>query len=291
MDTQVAAQAQTEESPPAVARAAAPGAETTAGAPEVTVLIAARDRLDLLQEAVASCLDQEAAGYEVLVVDDGSGPETRHWLDMEAGRHPRLRVIHQAHQGIAAARRRGVRAARGAWICILDSDDRLLSGSLASIMESVRNSPGVDLIYTNNLHRMPGGSLRACLYPHFRTNQDMIRGILIRPRVPFKHSGTTFRREVALAVGDYDTALPIKVDVEFFLRFLAAGRRLQLFERPVIEYRMHRNSVSGRRILGIKIWCQLIDRYGPRSWFMRLGYKLARASTELLKLGYRAYRM
>jgi len=59
-----------------------------------TILLAAHDRLEFLKEAVASALAQRWPEFEVLVVDDGSGPETARWLDEAARADPRLRVVH-----------------------------------------------------------------------------------------------------------------------------------------------------------------------------------------------------
>jgi len=251
---------------------------------DVTVLIAAYDRLSFLKEAVASALAQDYGSFEVLVIDDGSGQETRDWLDEQANSENHLRVIHQQNSGIARARQAGLIAARGQLVCILDSDDRFLPGALRSIMAFFIASTPVDLVYTNNMHQMPSGVLRNCTYPHYATNRAMIRGVLLRPRIPFKHSGTTFCRDVALDLGGYDAELPIKVDVDLYLRFLAAGRKLCLLDAPVVAFRVHKNSVSRRRLLGIRVWCQLIDRYGPRSRLARIGYKASRVSAELLKL-------
>lgn len=258
------------------------------GPPDVTILVAAYNRIELLKESIGSALEQDYDSFDVLVVDDGSDEETRYWLNAEAGLQENLVVIHQENRGIAHARQRGLLEARGEYVCILDSDDRLLPNALRYIMDVIGTAPEIDLVYTNNFHRMPDGKIYKCLYPRFESNDAMIRWTLFRPRVPFKHSGTTFRRDTALAIGGYNTLLPIKVDVEFFLRFLTAGRRLDLMDKPVVEFRMHRDSLSRQRILGIKVWWLLIDRYGPRSWLFRLGYKSARTFAELFKWVYQA---
>ena len=65
----------------------------------------------------------------------------------------------------------------------------------------------------------------------------MRAAVLTRPRVPFKHSGMTIRRELLLALGGYDESLPIKVDVELILRALAARTGVEHFEiaRPSLH--------------------------------------------------------
>jgi glycosyltransferase involved in cell wall biosynthesis len=271
------------------------GRDTVSGkagvVPDYTILMAARDRLPILRESVASALRQEYPAFELLVVDDGSGPETKAWLDEEALRDDRVRVIHQSHLGVARARQNGLAAARACLICILDSDDLLLPGALQRMKALFDAQPETDLAYINNIHRLPDGNTYTSHYPRFTNNRAMIHATLLRPRVPFKHSGTTFRRDVALQLGGYDTTLPLKIDVDLFLRFLARGRRLVLLEEPGVEFRMHRDSVSRRRLNGIGVWWLLVDRYGPVSPVARLGYKIVRTVSELLKLLYLLIRL
>src|SRR3990170_7741901 len=193
------------------------------GFPMVTVLIAAYNRLEMLKDAVSSALAQEFDSFEVLVTDDGSDEETMRWLDKEANIRERLRIIHQENSGVAIARQNGLREARGEFVCILDSDDRLAPNALSKIMEIFAENPETDLIYCNNHQWMGRGKVRSSNYHLFDSNEAMIRSTFLRPVVPFKHVGTTFRRDTALALGGYDTHLPLKVDIDLFLKFLGSG--------------------------------------------------------------------
>jgi glycosyltransferase involved in cell wall biosynthesis len=256
-----------------------------------TILLAAYNRLPLLKEAIASALAQDADDFEVLVIDDGSGDETREWLDAEAERDAQLRVVHQPNSGVATARQNGVIEARGEFICILDSDDCLVPGALRRLLTEFEQDPSLDLVYCMNTHLQPNGTYQDFPLPVFESNDDMIRAIFLRPRLPLKHSGTIYRRSEALALGGYDTTLPIKIDIDFFLKYLAAGKRLRLINEPLVLFRMHRDSISAKRLLGIRIYNQLADRYGPHNPFTRIRFKATRAAIEMAKLAYLFLRM
>lgn len=249
-------------------------------APVVSIVMASYRRLPLLKPALGSALAQDHPSYEVLVVDDGSDEETRAWLGSMQARDPRLRVIYQEHLGVATARARGVAEARGTLVCILDSDDTLAPHALTRLTEEFRAHPETVLAYSSIMEYRPNGAMKVQRYPVFSSARRMLRAILLSPRVPFKHSGTMFQRRVAVELGSYDRNLPCKVDIDFYLRFLRAGHLPRLVSEPLVDFRMHKDSVSRNRLLGLRVWFHLIDRYGPPNPACRLGLKALRVVAE-----------
>jgi glycosyltransferase involved in cell wall biosynthesis len=73
---------------------------------EISVVIPTRNRWSLLERAIRSALAQRDVALEVLIVDDGStdGSDER----AEAVADERVRVVRQAHGGVAAARNLGI---------------------------------------------------------------------------------------------------------------------------------------------------------------------------------------
>lgn len=97
-----------------------------------SVIIPAFNRARLIGRAVASCLRQTHASFEVLVVDDGSTDGTR---DVVAAiDSPRIRLLVQpVNRGVSPARNLAASHARGEWIVYLDSDDELTDDALELI--------------------------------------------------------------------------------------------------------------------------------------------------------------
>ena len=197
-----------------------------------------------------------------------------------------MRVIFQNHLGVATARARGVEEADGELICILDSDDMLAPHALTRLASEFERSPQTAMVYTCNWVIQPNGITSVQKYPYFKTPRAMIWATLLKPRVPFKHSGTMFRKEIAIELGSYDRSLECKIDIDFFLKFLVAGHHLKLVTEPLVFFRMHTDSISISRIQGIRAWFRLIDRYGPDNYVLRQGVKAIKAVSELSKLLY-----
>lgn len=95
----------------------------TAGAPDVSVVVATHDRPELLRGLLDALERQTLARerFEVVVVDDSSAPATRAVLD--DARDLDLQVVTTgANVGAPRARNLGWRAARGALIAFTDDD-------------------------------------------------------------------------------------------------------------------------------------------------------------------------
>ncbi len=254
--------------------------------PLVTILMASYGRLNLLKQSLASALAQDYGHFEVVIVDDGSDEETKQWLREAHAENDRVRVVFQDHQGVAVARARGVAEARGDYVCILDSDDQLLPYALTRLTAAISAAPNCALVYSPIREIHPNGQIIVPGYKAFSSATDMLWATLRNPRVPFKHSGTLFDRKAAVELGSYDVSLPCKIDIDFFLKFMAAGYCPRLLDAPIIEFRIHKNSISRNRWVGIRVWFGLIDRYGPRNPLTRLYLKFFRGLSETFKLVY-----
>ncbi len=97
----------------------------------VTVLMTLHNKGPFVEEAVRSVLASTLTDLELLVVDDAS---TDGGLDIVRGIHdPRIRILESAvNTGRAAAANRGLDAARGTFVAVLDAEtgDRLASRTL-----------------------------------------------------------------------------------------------------------------------------------------------------------------
>ena len=96
--------------------------------PLVSTIIPTYNRAALVCDAIDSVLAQTYQNVEIIVVDDGSTDDT---LEVLRRYSDRIQMISQPNAGPAAARNRGLLAAKGELIAFLDSDDLWLPDKLA----------------------------------------------------------------------------------------------------------------------------------------------------------------
>ena len=91
--------------------------------PVVSIVVPCYNSASVLAQTLESARAQTLAEIEIIVVDDGSADATVAIANEIAARDDRLMVLRQANAGVSAARNRGIAAARGAFVALLDSDD------------------------------------------------------------------------------------------------------------------------------------------------------------------------
>ncbi len=109
----------------------------------VTVAIATADR----PASLARCLEALAAGnqapLEVVVVDQGSLPETEVVVRARAAALPRLRLVPQARRGLSASRNLGLQETVGAILAVTDDDCVPDPGWVAAIAAALDEDPSL----------------------------------------------------------------------------------------------------------------------------------------------------
>lgn len=122
-----------------------------------SVVIPTYNRKPILEKCLQALEQQQypangqIAGYEVVVVDDGSADETVAWLQESAALYPHVRLFQQDHKGPAIARNFGVREAKGDTIIFIDSDLVVLPDFLhhhATALAAGYQSQGSDRVFT-----------------------------------------------------------------------------------------------------------------------------------------------
>ena len=115
----------------------------------ISVVIPTFSRPELLCEALGSLARQSYDDWEAIVVDDGSDPRTTpDQIARVVGDRFQL-FRHSQRLGTAVAKNRGVAAAAGDLITVLDDDDLLKPFALRSIVDAFSTHREIDCLFLN----------------------------------------------------------------------------------------------------------------------------------------------
>jgi glycosyltransferase involved in cell wall biosynthesis len=112
--------------------------------PLISVIIPTFNHANFLGRAIQSVLDQTYTFWEAIIIDNHSTDNTD---DIMMGfNDPRITFLKIHNNGvIAASRNAGIRAAKGEWIALLDSDDWWMMNKLQVCLDNTNDK--VDLVH------------------------------------------------------------------------------------------------------------------------------------------------
>ncbi|TDR78457.1 glycosyltransferase [Paludibacterium purpuratum] len=120
-------------------------AQQAATGPMFSVVLTTFQRPALLQNALASVLEQTCQDFEILLVNDG-GPLMESTLDW-IGRDERVTYLRQPNRGPSGARNAALKLARGRYVVYLDDDDLMRANHLETLRDQLVLTPNA-VVYT-----------------------------------------------------------------------------------------------------------------------------------------------
>lgn len=190
--------------------------------PLISVIIPVYNVAPCLRRCVDSLLAQTYPNYELILVDDGSTDDSPAICDVYKKRYGRVRVMHQANQGVSTARNHGIEAARGEYISFVDADDWVEPGFLQAFAEEVELHRGVDLVmqgYVN--HELESLSMVEAFYP---TANELCSHLYEMENCQmFGYVwNKLFRRQIVeINKVSFDPTIPIGEDFLFIMTFIS----------------------------------------------------------------------
>jgi glycosyltransferase involved in cell wall biosynthesis len=183
-----------------------------------------------------SVLEQDYEPIEYVVVDDGSTDESpeiiRRYEDRLAW------WTRQENAGQVAALNRGFARTSGAYMGYVNSDDTLLPGAIARMVDELERDPELWLVYGDALYTDDVSRQTGYLPSREFDVVEMVRHAdnhVVQP-------STLWRREAWERFGPLDEDGWYFFDFEFFLRF--PPERVRRIPEPLATYRIHSEAKS-----------------------------------------------
>jgi glycosyltransferase involved in cell wall biosynthesis len=204
----------------------------------ISIIIPCYDSGNFLLEAIDSVRNSGADNYEIVVVDDGS--TAAHTLAILKNlESTRITLISQKNQGPAAARNRGVDAAKGDYFLFLDADNLILPGYLEKASAILTANQAIGVVYANPSF-IGDMTIKPRFYPKPYSGQALLLGNYI-------DMCSLVRRELFEELGGFDEHLDLIgwEDWEFWLRVSQTHWGFHYLNEELFKYRIRKDSLMG----------------------------------------------
>lgn len=105
----------------------------------ISVIVPIYNGENFIDSLITNFKKQTYKGFEVIVVNDGSKDRTKDKLGAYSNENLNfvLTVINQENMGVSAARNRGIKEAKGEYVCFVDADDIISNDYLELLYKAV----------------------------------------------------------------------------------------------------------------------------------------------------------
>lgn len=228
--------------------------------PMASAVIPTYNRDEYIEGAIETVFAQTYDDIEVVIVDDGSTDDTHEVLDQYTG-DDRVRVLHnETNRGIAVSRNRGIEAADGKYVCILDDDDRWHPEKIAkqvALLEERGESyaavySGGTIREDDRITQVFAPERRGDVYP------EILGGFGMNP-----FSSHVIRKSALVEVGGFDPAFESGIDWDVSIR-LAKAYNYDYVPDLLVERIVHDDNISDLAVRPehADICGQILEKYG-----------------------------
>lgn len=191
----------------------------------VTIITPTKNRLSLLQEAMASVKAQAYDLWEHVIVDDGSIDGSREYVAAQSATDPRIRLIVRdgVKSGANVCRNLGLREARGDYVVFLDSDDVLAPQCLKHRVETLERNADLDFVVHQTGYFVNQIGDRRQQEPCETFGDDLLRFLTFE--IPWIITAPTWRVTALQRLSGFDEALPSWQDIDLHLRAICQSMK------------------------------------------------------------------
>jgi succinoglycan biosynthesis protein ExoO len=224
--------------------------EQAAARPLISVVMANYQAGDKLIPAIESVLRQTVGDLELIVCDDASDDHSVMLVERFVRADKRVSLISaQSNGGPARSRNRGLAAARGQWIAIVDSDDIIHPERFERLLAAARHFDA-GIVADDMLHFYEDGAPVGLLLGRDQ-NMPFAVGVAdwigagLAGSPPLGYLKPLIRADI-LGEMRYEEGLRIGEDYDLILRLLLAEAAMVVVPQPYYLYRRHSGSISHR---------------------------------------------
>ena len=209
----------------------------------ISIITATYNSASTIRYTIESVLRQTYSDYELIIKDGGSKDDT---LDIcreyEAKFEGRMKMISASDKGIYDAMNKGIEAATGDVVGLLNSDDFYTSNDILQTIADAFSNNDIDAVY-GDIHFVKDGALDKQV--RYYSSALFKRGYMRFGFMP-AHPSFYCKKACYEKYGYFDTSFKIAADFENLLRLIFKGRiKTKYIKKDFVTMRTGGASTAG----------------------------------------------
>ena len=116
---------------------------------KISILMAAHNEEEFIDEAIKSVLNQTIKNWELIIINDRSSDRTKKISEKHTKKDKRITLINlKKNKGWKSrALNQGLKKIKGDYVCFLDGDDSYVKNKLENQLNYMKKNKNIDMIY------------------------------------------------------------------------------------------------------------------------------------------------
>lgn len=208
--------------------------------PKISIVMPLYNSGNLIHFTIKSILNQTHTNFELILINDASKDDTLNVIKEYQKKDKRIKIINNKQNlGISLASNKGLAAAKGKYIAMMDHDDISLPERFEKQIAYLEKNKDIFLIGTGNKYIDKDGNILNKIKTI--TNPDKIKKEIISGTNRICHPSIMFRNETKIK---YREKIYYAQDVDFFLQLLSENKVLTNIPDVLFHYRVHDTQTS-----------------------------------------------
>jgi len=238
---------------------------------KLSIITLSYDSLDYTKAFVRSIRKNTTLSYELIIVDNGSEPDTQRWVEENSDQS----IIFQENQGFSKGFNEGVKLAQGKYVMMANNDTEFPPNWDKKLVDIIEKNPGAGIVtpvYTSGrksaLRTEPGENILK-VFP-FRKYPSAVAFLMRRNDLISKFGGWSEKYEIASGE-----------DADLCFKVWKAGYDILIDERVLI---IHEGKVtSSSKLADWQAHFKLNSRQFKKKWFFYYYFPYLAIITEKFK--------
>lgn len=213
---------------------------------DVSVIVPVYNTEKYLNSCVDSILRQVNVSLEIILVDDGSTDSSASICDTYAQRYENIMALHIQNSGQAVAKNEGLKYARGNYVALTDSDDKMEPVMLHK-MVSAGYEHDADIVCCNYKQIDEQGNeshLNSTNQQYVLNHEEGLIHFYSKNKIYSQCWTKLYKRKMLVDFDVKNEPIRYDEDIIFNIKAFRAAQKTVIVDEPLYDYTYRENSVA-----------------------------------------------